>query len=115
MYKFKPIGYVRNEFKDYAPPDDFIGTLSRIVVHEEYEEGLYKLDEFERIFVLYVFARSVGFKLVIHPRGDTSRPKRGVFATRSPFRRERTLPVFRKAKPATRTAVAGCTTGSSRP
>lgn len=86
MYEFKPIGYVRNEFKDFAPPDDFIGARSRIEVFEEYVDGLYKLDEFERIFVLYVFDRSNGFKLIIHPRGDLSRPKRGVFATRSPFR-----------------------------
>lgn len=86
MVEFKPIGYVKNEFKDFTPPDDFLGTKSQILMLEEYVDGLYKLDEFERIFVLYVFDRSEGCKLIIHPRGDTSRPKRGVFATRSPFR-----------------------------
>lgn len=86
MYDFKPIGYVENEFRDFTPPDDFIGTQSRIIVLEEFVDGLYKLDEFDRIFVLYVLDRSEGYKLIIHPRGDVTRPKRGVFATRSPFR-----------------------------
>lgn len=86
MYEFKPIGYVKNEFKDFTPPDDFLGTQSQVVVLEEYADGLFRLEEFERIFVLYVFDRSDGFQLIVHPRGDITRPKRGVFATRSPFR-----------------------------
>lgn len=86
MFEFFPIGYVENSFKEQAPPDDFIGAVSKIRVLEEYAEGLFRLEEFDRIFVLFVFDRSEGYKMIVHPRGDVTRPKRGVFATRSPFR-----------------------------
>ena len=84
---FVPIGYVESEFHDIQHnPDVFRGTVSRIRVRDEYAEGLLGLESFERLYVLYVFDRAEGFRLVIHPRGDTSRPERGVFGTRSPYR-----------------------------
>jgi tRNA-Thr(GGU) m(6)t(6)A37 methyltransferase TsaA len=36
--------------------------------------------------VIFVFHRSAGFDLQQHPRGDATRPLRGVFALRSPRR-----------------------------
>ncbi|HVO31632.1 MAG TPA: SAM-dependent methyltransferase, partial [bacterium] len=46
--------------------------------------GLKDLESFSRIWVIFLFDRSGGFKLRIKPpRGG---PKRGVFATRAPHR-----------------------------
>lgn len=87
MPEFVPVGYVESGFKDIQHnPDVFKGTVSRIRVLDEYEEGLFRLESFERLYVIFVFDRAEGFRLVIHPRGDTSRPERGVFGTRSPYR-----------------------------
>lgn len=87
MPEFVPIGYVESGFKDIQHnPDVFRGTISKIRILDEYTEGLFMLESFERLNVIYVFDRARGFRLVIHPRGDTSRPKRGVFGTRSPYR-----------------------------
>jgi tRNA-Thr(GGU) m(6)t(6)A37 methyltransferase TsaA len=36
--------------------------------------------------VVFYFHRSQGFDLLQHPQGDRSRPRRGVFALRSPRR-----------------------------
>ena len=44
------------------------------------------LDVGQQIMVIYYFHRSEGYDLLQHPRGDQSRPKRGVFALRSPRR-----------------------------
>lgn len=84
---FVPIGFVESEFKDIQDdPDIFRGTVSRIRILDQYEEGLMGLENYERLYVIYVFDRARGFRLVVHPRGDITRPKRGVFATRSPYR-----------------------------
>lgn len=86
-FEFAPIGYVESGFKEVQhDPDVFKGTVARVRVLDEYAEGLYRLEMFERLYVIFVFDRSEGFRLVIHPRGDPSRPERGVFATRSPYR-----------------------------
>lgn len=82
-----PIGYVQSEFNDVQhDPDVFRGAVSRIRVLDEYADGLYRIEKFERLYVIYLFDRSEGCRLVIHPRGDPGRPERGVFATRSPYR-----------------------------
>ncbi|MBN1178024.1 MAG: tRNA (N6-threonylcarbamoyladenosine(37)-N6)-methyltransferase TrmO [Anaerolineae bacterium] len=44
------------------------------------------LEPGDDIVVLFYFHRSDGRPLQVHPRGDLSRPLRGVFATRSPAR-----------------------------
>lgn len=86
-FEFEPIGYVESEFKEIQhDPDVFRGTVSRIQVLDEYAGGLYRLGRFERLYVIFVFDRAEGYRLVIHPRGDPDRPERGVFATRSPYR-----------------------------
>lgn len=86
-FEFVPIGFVESEFKEIQDnPDIFRGTVSRVWVREEYARGLYRLERYQRLYVIYVFDRAQGYRLVIHPRGDTSRPERGVFATRSPYR-----------------------------
>lgn len=81
-----PIGYVRNSFDRRQDPDAFLGTQSEIHVLEDYSEGLCRLDNYRRLYVIFLFHKSEGYRLVVHPRGDVNRPRRGVFATRSPRR-----------------------------
>lgn len=83
----EPIGFVENSFESpVRDPKVFEGSLSKIRVLEKYAEGLEGLEEFSRVCVLFIFHQSQGFSLKVHPRGDTSREEKGVFATRSPSR-----------------------------
>lgn len=60
---------------------------SRIVLKEEYSEGLYRLSELERIQVLFHFDLSEGYDMKQKRRYDGEDV--GVFATRSPNRPNR--------------------------
>jgi tRNA-Thr(GGU) m(6)t(6)A37 methyltransferase TsaA len=87
VYNLQPIGFVESDFKEIQhDPDVFAGTVARIRVMPEYAPGLFRLEGYEKLYVIFVFHRSRGFKLVLHPRGDPARPERGVFATHSPSR-----------------------------
>lgn len=83
---FRAIGVVKNAFDKSAPPQTIAAEESRIVVDEELVDGLTGLRLGERLLVSFFFDRSEGFDLRQHPRGDRSRPARGVFALRSPRR-----------------------------
>ncbi len=86
-FEFSPIGFVESDFTGIQDdPDIFQGTVSRIRVLDEFTDGLFRLENLERLYVIFVFDRAEGFRLIIHPRGDVTRPERGVFATRSPYR-----------------------------
>ncbi len=60
-----------------------VGTLE---VFPEYAEGLDGIAVGQRIVVLFWLHQAIRDILKVHPRGDTSRELRGVFATRSPDR-----------------------------
>jgi L-fuculose-phosphate aldolase len=49
-------------------------------------QGLTGLEAGQEIMVVFYFHRSQGYELLQHPRGDRSRPRRGVFALHSPSR-----------------------------
>ena len=83
---FKPIGYVQNEFSEPVASSKIREAESRIILNSDLVEGLQGLEPGERIAVIFYFHRSEGYELRQHPRGDQSRPKRGVFALRSPKR-----------------------------
>lgn len=86
-FTFSPIGFVENAFVETrSDPDMFRGTSSRIRVLPEFERGLFGIEGYERLYVIFAFHASDGYSLLVHPRGDTSRPRRGVFATHSPRR-----------------------------
>jgi tRNA-Thr(GGU) m(6)t(6)A37 methyltransferase TsaA len=85
-YQFKAIGYVENEFQEPASTDTMRASISRIVLDPDLVEALAGLESGMYVLVLFVFHRSEGYKLLQHPRGNRSRPKRGVFALRSPNR-----------------------------
>ncbi|MFP3853268.1 MAG: tRNA (N6-threonylcarbamoyladenosine(37)-N6)-methyltransferase TrmO [Anaerolineales bacterium] len=82
----RAIGYVRNEFDTPVAPDEIKQATSDIVIDPELTLGLDGLHAGEHILVIFAFHLSEGFLLKQHPRGDRSRPERGVFALRSPNR-----------------------------
>jgi tRNA-Thr(GGU) m(6)t(6)A37 methyltransferase TsaA len=83
---FDPIGHVENGFPFGTPGETLRASESRIILQPEVAEGLEGLEKEPRILVVFHFHRSEGWDLRQHPRGDSTRPKRGVFALRSPRR-----------------------------
>jgi tRNA-Thr(GGU) m(6)t(6)A37 methyltransferase TsaA len=81
-----PIGYVRSTA---AIMTDCTEQESTIEILPEFEEGLYRIEEERELIILYIFDRSEGRSLKVHPKGDPNIPLRGVFATRSPDRPNR--------------------------
>jgi tRNA-Thr(GGU) m(6)t(6)A37 methyltransferase TsaA len=83
---FRPIGYVENDFDEPVASDQIRAAESRIVLDPGLLDGLQGLEPGQPIMVIFCFHRSQGYDLRQHPRGDASRPERGVFALRSPRR-----------------------------
>ena len=84
----RPIGVVRASDSDSVAVQATESALI-IKVYPEYEQGLSGVEELNEIQVLYwmhELDESMRRVLMTHPRGDTSLPKRGVFALRSPMR-----------------------------
>ena len=87
-----PIGVIRTPYHDrYDAPSqpglDDRNAEGKIVLDSghNYEQALADLEGFEKIWLIYWFNRNTGWKPKIQvPRGP--RTKRGVFATRSPYR-----------------------------
>jgi len=79
------IGHVYNEWNEAKPfnADAIKKSISTIVIEEKYSDGLYKIENFSELNVLFYFDKSVGYELrTITRSGDY----RGVFATCSPKR-----------------------------
>lgn len=85
--KLKPIATVRNGVT--GDVDDWDNVKSRLVLDKELADGLYRLNRFDHILVIFGFHRKRGVKLRVHPRHDPSKPLVGVFASRSPRRPNR--------------------------
>jgi tRNA-Thr(GGU) m(6)t(6)A37 methyltransferase TsaA len=83
---FRPIGVVENGLPVGTPGDTLRATDARIILREDLTPGLIGLEKESRILVVFFFHASEGWELAQHPRGDRDRPKRGVFALRSPRR-----------------------------
>jgi tRNA-Thr(GGU) m(6)t(6)A37 methyltransferase TsaA len=83
---FQVIGYVENAFPEPVKPDMLSASPSRIVLAPDLLEGLTGLEPGMTLLIVFVFHRAEGYDLLQHPRGDHTRPKRGVFALRSPNR-----------------------------
>jgi len=81
-----PIGHVESAFSESASLEEMRRHRSRLVVRPDLAAGLEGLAAGDRIVVLFYFHKAEGFSLRQHPRGDVSRPLRGVFALRSPRR-----------------------------
>ena len=83
---YTAIGHVENDFRERAPADEIRSAESRIVLDPALTDGLTGLEPGQQVMVVFYFHRARGFDLLQHPRGDTTRPRRGVFALRSPRR-----------------------------
>lgn len=62
------------------------GDVSEIEVFPEFSEGLYRIELLKELDVLFVFDRSEGYDLKVHPKGNPAIPLAGLFGTRSPRR-----------------------------
>jgi formylmethanofuran dehydrogenase subunit E len=80
------IGHVENEFDEPGSADAMRQAESRIVLDPAFVPGLGGLQAGQLLLVLFAFHHARGYELFQHPRGDTSRRRRGVFALRSPRR-----------------------------
>ncbi len=83
---YSAIGHVESDFDEPAAPAEMRATESRIVLDPAVVEGLTGLEPGRQAMVVFHFHRSQGYDLYQHPQGDESRPRRGVFALRSPRR-----------------------------
>ena len=79
------IGEVKNQFTEPVGPEEMKGTISEIIIKEEYADGLYKIEESEYIMVVFVFHRKEdkGYDLIGERRYGG---EKGVFSSRSPRR-----------------------------
>ena len=65
------------------------GDMARVAVLPQYADALHGIDEAASVQILYWMHRlepGDRTRLQVHPRGDRTRPLRGVFALRSPMR-----------------------------
>jgi tRNA-Thr(GGU) m(6)t(6)A37 methyltransferase TsaA len=85
----KPIGFVRNEYKENPNIEGWWQELvSEIIIDRNMEKGLDDLDKYPFIIVLYWLHKRDrnNMPLKINPKGRKDIPKRGIFATRTPDR-----------------------------
>ncbi|NDV21810.1 tRNA (N6-threonylcarbamoyladenosine(37)-N6)-methyltransferase TrmO [Desulfovibrio sp. JC022] len=104
--ELKIIGHIHSTIKDRdnAPKQGSEGGVEATVeIREKYRESLDGLKEGADILLFTWFHKADRSYQKVHPRGDESRPKRGVFSTRSP---DRPNPIG--LHPVTITAIDGC-------
>jgi tRNA-Thr(GGU) m(6)t(6)A37 methyltransferase TsaA len=82
----RSIGHVQNAFPDPTSSELMRAAEARLILEPALVDGLTGLQPGQQIMIIFYFHRSKGFDLLQHPRGDPSRPRRGVFALRSPER-----------------------------
>ena len=88
--ELNPIGYVIREGDSAALSiPELLAQPTQIVIEPQFADGLLGVDPGLDLVVLYFIDRALDDVLQVHPRGDLSRPLRGVFATRSPSRPNR--------------------------
>lgn len=79
-----PVGYVENDYLEPVYNEEVYNKVSKIVLKENYIDGLYRIEDFKKLYILFYFSKSKGYEL-IHRRnydGEMS----GIFASRSPYR-----------------------------
>ena len=84
----KPIGFVRSPYSETTQVPKGFGAKheaeGELEILPEYELGVSDIEGFSHLYVVWVFDRSEGYKLLGTPPTDTT--PHGVFATRSPRR-----------------------------
>ena len=77
------IGIIKNNFETEKNPFEIKKHESQIIIKDEFLEGLYRIEEYEFIDIIFVFDRSDSFDL----KATTLRGNyKGVFSTRKPDR-----------------------------
>src|SRR5208337_2009962 len=85
----KPIGIIRSPITEpgKAPRLGSEGAVrGKLIVDEQYRDALFGLEKGGMIVIVYWMHLAQRDILQVHPRGDRTRPLRGVFSTRSPQR-----------------------------
>ncbi|MGA2025596.1 MAG: tRNA (N6-threonylcarbamoyladenosine(37)-N6)-methyltransferase TrmO [Syntrophobacteraceae bacterium] len=85
----KPIGIIRSPITEpgKAPRLGSESAVSgKLIVDERYMDALFGLEKGWKIVIVYWMHLAQRDILQVHPRGDRTRPLRGVFSTRSPQR-----------------------------
>jgi tRNA (adenine37-N6)-methyltransferase len=82
-----PIGYVENDYLEPIYNEDVYEKVSRIVLKKELAEGLYLIEDFKKLYILFYFSKAKGYELIQHRRYDGKLS--GVFSSRSPYRPNR--------------------------
>ena len=91
MLEFSPIGYLHCALK-FHQEQPMQGNLSssegciELVKGFNYEQGLKDLEGFDRIWVIYNFHLNKTWRPLTNPPYNDGKGKKGVFATRSPYR-----------------------------
>jgi tRNA-Thr(GGU) m(6)t(6)A37 methyltransferase TsaA len=88
-YVLQPIGWVESPLvdRDMAPKQGDEGSPDAwLVFDHRVRNGLRDLQAGTEVIVLTWLDRASRDVLVVHPRGDPTRPETGVFSTRSPDR-----------------------------
>jgi tRNA-Thr(GGU) m(6)t(6)A37 methyltransferase TsaA len=88
-YILRPVGRVESPLtdRDDAPKQGDEGApLARIAFLSEFREAVRDLRRGEEVLVLTWLHQGRRDVLSVDPRGDTNRPRAGVFATRAPNR-----------------------------
>jgi len=82
--KMLPIGYVENDYIEPEYNEEIYQKISKIVLRKELAKGLCRIEDFQKLYVLFYFSRSEGFNLIQRRHYDNEMA--GVFASRSPYR-----------------------------
>lgn len=91
MSEFTPIGFMHCSLK-FHQEQPMQGNLSssegyiELIKGFNYEQGLKDLDGFERIWIIYNFHLNTTWRPLTNPPYNDGKGKKGVFATRSPYR-----------------------------
>lgn len=88
-YRLWPVGWVESSLTDLpsGPKQGDEGApLARVLFLPEFREAARDLREGDEVLVLTWLHKGRRDVLSVHPRGDTNRPREGVFTTRSPDR-----------------------------
>jgi tRNA-Thr(GGU) m(6)t(6)A37 methyltransferase TsaA len=85
---YRPIGVIHSPFKTPRgtpiQPEGAKGVKGKVIIKNEYKEGLKDLQGFSHIILIYQFHLTKSYSLIVRPYMDNN--LHGVFATRAPKR-----------------------------
>ncbi len=88
-FSFTPIGFVKNGVSESQPASfNWADIISKIELEKKFAPYTRGLEEYSHILVIFWMDRPVKKRLVplVYPMGDRTRPRVGLFASRSPHR-----------------------------